>query len=121
MMFFLVNCGLAVVHMLMAGYIQWKLKKQINEQHMKELKEKAQAEEEGDADYARGTEVPKQEIVRAAAHIFWTDILFCLYFFVFFFSIGYNFYSLSMLNKDCAETGPGWSAGTIMILYGFFM
>jgi hypothetical protein len=101
-MFCYINIGLGVVHAVMAYYVQWRILKQVRDAG-------------GDPGHAS-----QREVAQAAKHVALYDIAFCLYIFAFLGSFGYNCYGLSTL-EECEGTGGGWSAGAVMILYGFFV
>jgi len=103
-MFCFVNIALGIVHFAMSRYMQWRIKQKIS------------------ADLERDIEnedIPHANIAAAARHIFMYDIGFCLYFFVFFGSLGYNIYGIGAVGNCTPDADYGWAAATMMILYGF--
>lgn len=108
-MFCFVNIALGVAHFVMSRYVQWRIKQKIN------------AEMGGTAenDVLENADIPHAQIAQAARHIFMYDIGFCLYFFVFFGSLGYNLYSIGTVGNCTPDADWGWTAATMMILYGF--
>jgi len=113
--FFAVNCGLAVVHSIAAYYIQRQIKAKINrDEHERD------PEAPKDEDLAFDKDIPHSQVAKAATEIALYDFGFCLYFFLFFGSLGINVYGLGMVSGDCKgeEAYTGRAAAMVMILYG---
>jgi len=116
MAFFGANCAIALVHCVMAFYLQYKIKAFINkEEHEKNPGAAA------DEDLCFDKDIPHAQISAAARHIGLYDIGFCLYFFAFYGALGYNMYGMGSL-EDCEgeNVWQGWFAASGMIGYGFF-
>lgn len=97
-----INIGLALVHMVAARYLQWRIVTSITNNQGEEAIDK----------------LSHKEIAHQATHVALYDFGFCLYFFFFFFiALSYNAHGLSNF-RDCEGTGPAWGAAAIKILYG---
>jgi hypothetical protein len=112
--FFAANCGLALIHAVMAFYIQWAIKKFVQKE------EHTNNPGHEDEDLVKGKDIPHAQIAAAAQKIFLYDFLFCGYFFVFWGATGYNMYGIGDLG-DCKgeDIFTGWAAAAVMIFYGF--
>mmetsp|Transcript_93766 Transcript_93766/g.205214 ORF Transcript_93766/g.205214 Transcript_93766/m.205214 type:complete len:227 (-) Transcript_93766:472-1152(-) len=91
------NCGLALIHIAFAFYIQRRLVGALTKEP---------------------TTMTHNEIAAKAREVMMYDVGFCLYFFVFIGSFGYNCSVFDALS-ECEGTGPAWTAAAFMLLYGF--
>merc|ERR1719210_2936667 len=104
--FIAVNIGLAIVHGLVPFYIQSRIASFLQEKYSG-----------ADADSINGRSEAK-DMAEAAKHIFWRDIIFCLYFLIAPCIFGFNWWGIWELGS-CSGTTPAWCAAAIMIGYGF--
>lgn len=96
-----INIALAVVHIVGARYLQWRIVSGIK----KDQGEDAIAE------------MSHEEISSKANHIALYDFGFCLYFFIFCIAFIFSCYGITYFG-ECEGTGPAWSAAAVKILYG---
>jgi len=106
-MYFFVNCGFALLHFIAARYIQWQIVKKVKEI----MAERHPGEE------VKGRDIPHSIIAESAYAVALYDVGFCLYFFVFAGSFGFNVWGMATF-PTCTNSEPGWGAGTAMIIYG---
>lgn len=90
--------GMAAIHALFAFYIQRRLVNAIGKDGVQNMS--------------------SREIAEKAKQLAMYDVAFCLYC---PFFIGGFFYAMTGLGdmKDCDNTGPAWSAGTLLAFYQF--
>jgi len=102
------NSAFAVLHFIAARYIQWRIVSKVKE---------TMEERTPGVEIQGNNDIPHDMIAESAYEVALYDVGFCLYFFIFAGSFGFNCWGWTLDGK-CLDNNMGWGAAFAMILYG---